>query len=250
MTAAATTLETPPAARPPVPSAQRYIRIAGVLTLLSLVCGGFGEMYVPARLIVPGDAAATAGNLAASAGLFRLGFAGYLVEAVCDVTLALILYALLRPVRKDVALLAAFFRVVSTATFAVFELCGFAALLLVGGSSYLDAFSPAQLNALALLALKVYGLGAGAFLVFYGAASLLFGWLIFRSEYMPRTLGALLAFGGLGFVVSSFVDVLAPAYTSPILMLPMALAGLALTVWFLVGTIDARAWQAKAGLSA
>ncbi len=243
----ASTAESPPGAPPPVVPAQRYARIAGVLTLLSLVCGSFGELYVPATLIVPTDAAATAANLTASATLFRLGFAGYLVEAVCDVALALLLYELLRPVRRDVALLAAFFRIVSTATFAVFELCGFAALLLLAGSPYLRAFSPEQLDALALLALKCFGLGAGVFLVFYGVASVLFGWLIFRSGYIPRTIGALLGFGGLGFVISSFVDVLAPRFTSSsLLMLPMGIAGLALTVWFLVGRVDAAAWQAKA----
>jgi hypothetical protein len=88
----------------PVGSIQTYARAVGVLFLLSIVAGGFGEAYVPYRLIVPADAAATAKNLVASNMLFRLGFASYLVEAVCDVALALMLYVLLRPVREDIAL--------------------------------------------------------------------------------------------------------------------------------------------------
>src|SRR5690349_3943712 len=108
-------------------AAQRYARIAGVLFLVSLVAGGFGEAYVPSRVIVSGDAAATARNIMAAQWLFRLGFAGYLVEAVCDVALTAFLYLLLRPVRKDLALLAVFFRLMGTATFAFAELFYYAA---------------------------------------------------------------------------------------------------------------------------
>ena len=96
----------------PAPSVQTYARIAGLLFLLSFVAGGFGEFYVPSKLIVSGDAAATAKNINASISLFRMSFAGYLVEAVCDIALAWILYVLLRPVRRDLALLAAFFGLV------------------------------------------------------------------------------------------------------------------------------------------
>ena len=84
-------------------SVQTYARIAGVLFLLSLVAGGFGELYVPSKLIASGDATATANNINASGLLFRMGFASHLVEAVCDIALSLILYALLRPVHKDLA---------------------------------------------------------------------------------------------------------------------------------------------------
>jgi hypothetical protein len=80
---------------------QRYARIAGVLFLLSFVGGGFGEAYVPSKLIVSADATTTAHNIKAFDFLFRMGFAGYLVEAVCDIALALIFYALLRPVHRD-----------------------------------------------------------------------------------------------------------------------------------------------------
>ncbi len=140
-------------------SIQTWVRIAGVLLLLTIVAGGFGEFYVPSRLIVSADAAATAKNIRDSGWLFRVGFASYLVEAVCDIALALIFYILLRPVRKDLALLAAFFGLVSTALFAVAELFYFAASIILGGAGYLKTFSPDQLNTLALLSLKLYGYG-------------------------------------------------------------------------------------------
>src|SRR5436190_10705627 len=89
-------------------SIQTWARIAGVLFLLTIVAGGFGEFYVPSKLIVSADATATAKNIVAFNPLFRMGFATYLVEAVCDIALSLILYVLLRPVQKNLALLAAF----------------------------------------------------------------------------------------------------------------------------------------------
>src|SRR2546423_9871909 len=147
---------------------QRYARLAGVLFLISMVAGGFGEAYAPSKLIVSGDATATANNINAFASLFRWGFAAYLVEAVCDIALAVIFYALLRPVQKDVSLLAAFIGLISTTLFAVAELFYFAPSLVLGGGNYLKSFSADQLNTLALLSLKLYGVGAGIFMVFCG----------------------------------------------------------------------------------
>jgi len=227
-------------------SVQTYARIAGVLFLISVVAGGFGELFVPSKLIVSADATATANNVIASKSLFRMGFASYLVEAMCDVALTFILYVLLRPVRKDLALLAAFFRLVSTAVFAVAELFYFAASLILGGADYLKTFSPEQLNTLALLSLKLYGYGGGIFMVFYGVPSILLGYLIFQSGYLPKVLGVLLALGGLGFVTRNFALVLAPAYASSFFLLPMTLAVLSLTAWLLVRGVDVAKWEEKA----
>ena len=228
-------------------SAQTYARIAGVLFLISIVAGGFGEFYVPSTLIVSADATATANNLRASQWLFRLGFAGYLVEAMCDIGLTLVLYVLLRRVHEELALLAAFFRLVSTAVFGAAELFYFAATFILGGAAYLKTFSPDQLNALALLSLKLYGYGGGIFMVFYGIPSILLGYLMFRSGYFPRVLGALMALGGLGFVVRNFLLVLAPAWASSLLLLPMTLAVLPMTVWLLVKGVDVRKWEEMSG---
>jgi hypothetical protein len=232
-------------AQPRAASIQTYARIAGILFLISVVAGGFGEFYVPSKIMVPGDASATAQNIVASNGLFRLGFAAYFVEALCDITLTLIFYVLFRPTHKELALLASFFRIVSTATFAAAELFAFATLHILG-ADYLKSFSPDQVNAIALLSLKLYGIGAGFFMVFYGVAAILHGWLIFRSTYLPKALGVLLALAGLGFVARSFLLVLAPAYAGPFLLLPMSIAGLSLTVWFLVKGVDVARWEERA----
>jgi hypothetical protein len=210
-----------------------------------MIAGYFGELYAPSRIVAPTDAAATASNIATMNSLFRLGFATYLIEALCDVALALIFYVLLRPVRRNLSLLAAFFGLISTALFAVAELFYFMPSLILSGADYLKVFTPDQLNALALLSLKVYGRAAGIFMVFYGTAAILRGYLIYRSGYLPRTLGVLLVIAGLGFVVKNFTLVLAPAYSSDVLLLPMFVSGVALTGWMLVRGVDTRKWEAR-----
>ena len=230
---------------------QRYARVAGVLFLISIVAGGFGEFYVPFVLIAASDATATANNLMASDFLFRMGFASYLIEAICDIALTLILYVLLRPVGKDLALLAVFFRLVGTAIFAFTELFYIAPSLILGGADYLKTFSPDQLNSLAYLSLRIYVYGGGLFFVIGGVGSILLGYLIFQSGYLPKLLGVLLALGGLGFVIRSFTLVLAPASASLglVLLVPTGVAFLSLTGWLLVKGVDLPKWEERARLA-
>ena len=234
----------------PAITVQTYARFAGVLFLVSFVAGGFGEAYVPSKLIVSGDAAATAENIKAFGSLFRWGFAGYLVEAACDIVLALIFYVLLRPVRKDIALLAAFFGLVGTAVFAAAELFYLAPLLILRGAGYLNTFSPDQLNTLALLSLKLFAYGGAMFTVFYGVAWVLRGYLIFRSGYLPRLLGVLMTLGGLAFITRNFLLVLAPAYAPGTLLLLMLPGGLSLAAWLLVRGVNVQRWNEQVSLSA
>jgi len=226
-------------------SVRTYTKVAGVLMLLSFVGGGFGEAYVPSKLIAANDAAATVENLKVSDYMFRLGFAGYLVEACCDVSLALIFYVLLKPVDKYVSLLAAFLGLIGTATFAAAELFYFAPTLLLRNGSYLKSFTPDQLNALALLSLNLFGLGAVIFTAFYGLGWVLRGYLMFRSGYFPKFLGVLMALAGLGFIVSNFMVVLAPHYNASWLPAFMVPGALLLTVWLLIKGVDLRKWEEK-----
>ncbi|HEY4943695.1 MAG TPA: DUF4386 domain-containing protein [Rhizomicrobium sp.] len=226
---------------------QTWARVAGFLFLLSFVAGGFGEAYVPSLLIVATDAAATAHNIKAFDFLFRLSFAGYLVEAVCDIALALIFYELLKPAGRTLALLAAFFGLLSTALFAVTEIFYFAApKLILGGAGYLKTFSPEQLDTLALLSLKLFVYGSAMFTVFYGIGWILRGYLIFRSGYLPRLLGLLMMLGGLAFVARNFALVLAPQYPSANLLLALFPGGLLLAFWLLVRGVNVAKWEALA----
>ena len=220
-------------------SAQNCARIAGILLLITILAGTFGELYVPSKLVVS-DAAATLKNISGSNLLFRASFATYLVEAICDVSLALVFYVLLKPVNRNIALLSAFFGLVSTASFAFGELFYFAPAFIQWGAE-----SIAQQVAFTQIAFAIYGNVATAFAVFYGIESVLRGYLIFRSGYLPRGLGALLALGGLGFVAKIFVFVLAPAHDSAIYALPMFVAIVPLTLWLLLKGLDRERWEAQ-----
>lgn len=224
---------------------QRYARVAGVLFLISLVAGGFGEAYVPSKLIVSGDAAATAANLKNFDFLYRLGFASFLIESLCDTALVLLLYVLLKPVNKHLSLMAAFFGLIGTALFAVAEMFFFAPPLLMGSAGYLQSFTPDQLNALVMLSLRFFGFASMIYSAYYGVSWLLRAYLIFRSGYLPKFLGVLMAIGGLGFVARNFLMILAPSYASNLLLVVLFPGALALTVWLLVKGVDVAKWEAK-----
>jgi hypothetical protein len=124
--------------------------------LLSIIFGALGEAYIPGRIIVGSDAAATAANVLQHPGLFRAGFAAYFVEGLCDVVLCVLLYFLLRPVNRSVALLSAFFGLASMAVYAVAESFYFAPALTLRDSPYLTSFSMEQRYTLALLSFKMF----------------------------------------------------------------------------------------------
>jgi len=224
--------------------AQRYAKVAAVLFLISAVIGGIGEAYVPLRLIVSNDPAATAANVRELNTLFRLGFATYLIEALADVALAVIFYYLLRPVDRTLALLTAFLGLISTTLYAVSESFYFAPSLLLGGAKYLTVFSPEQINALVLLSFRMFQTIGGLFLVFYGVGWMLRGYLIYRSGYLPKWLGVLLAIGGFGFVAQTFSFVLAPRYVTLLPLVPFMISGLVLMFWLFAKGIDAQQWEA------
>ena len=219
-------------------STKWYAKVMVLLFLGTMAGGFFGELYVPSKLIVAGDAAATAHNIQTSGFLFRLGFAGYLLEAICDIGLLWMFYLLLRPVHRDLALLSAFFGIVSTATFASAEAFYFATLGILGDGGSLGAFTPDQRTGLAMLSLKFYGTGAGIFMVFYGIASAIRGYLIYRSGYLPAFIGALFMLAGAGFIARSFMLVLYPRAAFELLLLPMFAAATSLTVWLLVKRVQ------------
>lgn len=230
-------------------SPQKYARVGGILYLFIIVAAMFGEAFVRGGLIVSGDAAATAQRIAASETLFRAGLAGEMLTCVCDVAMAMILYVLLRPVSRNLALLAALWRVTFVAIYGVAKLFEIAALVLLGHDDYLKAFDPRQLQALAYASLRVHSLGYGVSLLFFGFCCVLFGTLIRRSGYLPKALGVLLEIGGLGYVAFSLAQMLAPAFAAralfPWLMLPAFPAELGLALWLLIKGVDVAKWEER-----
>ncbi|MFY9986857.1 MAG: DUF4386 domain-containing protein [Chthoniobacterales bacterium] len=170
-------------------------RIAGVFYLLIFVSGSFAEIFIRGRLVVDGDAAATATNILGHQSLYRLGGAAALITLTCDIAVALLFYDLLKPVSRSVSLFAAVFRLVFVAVMAVNSLNYFAPLALLEGADFMTAFKTDQLQALALVALQSYNIGYDVALVFFGFHCLLIGYLIIRSTFLPQTLGVLMAVG-------------------------------------------------------
>jgi len=231
------------------PSPRHHARICGALYLYIIAAGSFAEIFVRSRLVVPSDAGATARNLVGSEALFRVGFSGELLHLACDVAVAALLYALLRPVDRTVSLLAAFMRLACDVVLAVASLSHFAALRLVGSSLPLAAVPPDQRHALALLAMRLHGDGYAISLVFFGFACLALGYLVARSGFLPRTLGALLGIAGGCYLANSFAYFLAPAVAGaifPAIFVPVFLAELSFALWLLVKGVDSPSWAARA----
>src|SRR5258708_2156845 len=190
---------------------QVYGRTGGVLYLMNIACGLFGEIFVRGHLVVAGDALTTAHRIMSSEFLFRCGIAGDLIMHITDVPMAVIFYVLLRPVSRDLSFLAAFFGMLQTAILCANKLNLVTVLLLLGGSNYLKAFDSNQLQALASLSLTLHGYGFGIGLIFFGVSCLVTGYLMFRSEYFPKFLGVLQAIAGLSYLINSFTLLLFPS---------------------------------------
>jgi hypothetical protein len=181
--------------------------------------------------------------------LFHLSFAANLIAGAAYVVVTLLLFYLLKPVNRSLSLLAAFFSIVGVAVGAVNVLSQLAALSLVGGAHYLAAFEPGQLQAMALLSLKLNAQGSDIGLTFFGFYCLLVGYLIFRSTFLPRTVGVMMAIAGLCYLINSFAYFLSPGsagHLVPYIFIPSVLGEAALTLWLLVFGVNVSKWEEMA----
>ena len=187
-------------------------RFAGLLYVLTSIVGFFAMGYVPGKLIVHGNAAATAGNIAANETLFRLGIAGELIGQAAFIFVALALYDLLKGVNRRHALLMLGLIVVSVPIAFLNELNSIAALVLVRGADFLSTFERPQRDALAMLFLNLHHYGFVVAEIFWGLWLFPLGLLVYRSRFLPRFLGVWLVFAGFAWVILSLTGLLAPQY--------------------------------------
>ena len=222
-------------------------RIAGAFYLAVILLGVFAELFARGSIIISGDAAATARNIVAHEPLWRLGLAADLVAGACYAAVTVLLYELLKPVNKSLSLLAAVFSFAGVSVGAVSDLIQIAPLVLLGGAPYTAAFRPDQLQALAYMAVRLHGQGSLIDLVFFGLYCLLIGWLIFRSGFLPRIVGALMAIAGASYLINSFAAFLAPSLDlSPYILAPPLLGEGSLTLWLLAVGVNAERWRERA----
>ena len=218
-------------------------RITGVVYLFYFLTAVCGEFFLKG-LVVDGDAAATANNILAHQPLFRLGLATGLIATSCYVAVTALFYDLFKPVNRSLSLLAAFFSLVGCAILAFASLFRIAPLVVLGGGQYLSVFEVEQLRALASLFLALYGQGVDICFVFFGVYCLLIGYLIVRSAFLPRILGVLLVFAGLGWL--TFLSPPLANYLSPYILVLGFLAELALMLWLLVMGVNVQRWKKQA----
>lgn len=146
-------------------------------------------------------------------------------------------------------MLMAFFILVATAIESVNLLNHFAPLILLGGRSYLNVFTTEQLQALAYVSLRLQSAGYNISLAVFGFYCLVTGYLIFRSTFLPRILGVLMATDGLCYLTNSFANFLAPGFAAglfPYILVPCFVAELSLCLWLLVVGVNVPKWEEKA----
>ena len=187
---------------------KKTARLAGILILIMSPFAIFGMMYVPSNLMVPGDAAATASNIMASEGLFRLGMVSDSIVFLIEIVVVVLLYVLLKPVSRTLSLVAAFSRLAMTIIQGINLLNYIAVLQLVSGADYLTVFKPDQLQALVLLFLNVQEYVTHIWGLFFALHLFFLGYLVYKSVYIPRILGIVLVITSACYFIQSFGNIL------------------------------------------
>ena len=211
-------------------------RIAGFLYLSFIILAAIANVVGRMGIIVDGDAAATAANIVANGMRFRIGFASDLLSALLFLLTAWALYALLKPLNRTLALLFVLLNMCGVALQCFSMILLYAALPLLSGGGYLDAFTADQLHAQAMFFLGLYKAGFTSAQLFYGAWTLPLGYLVFKSGFLPKALGVLLMLDCLAELVWFFQFSFLPSY--PAISYPgyavSFVAELSLTLWLLI----------------
>jgi hypothetical protein len=233
-----------PAVTAAEPSPRIVARVAGVLYLLTLLLGIFGQDVVSDGIVVPGDAAATAANILSHTSLFELGFAAFVVEMTCQIAMTALFYDLLKPVNRVVSLVAAFIGLAACTIKMFSRLFYIAPLLVLSGDQYLRAFGTAQLHALTLLSVSVNDYGTGIAMAFFGFAALVKGYLVVESSFLPRILGVLGMIAGLS-LLTFLLPTLGPRMFTVVAALGL-LGAVPMIFWLLVFGVNEERWKAQA----
>jgi hypothetical protein len=220
-------------------SLRNAARIAGFGYLMVFILGIFGNFFVFEKLIVSGDAVTTANNIIANKSLFRFGIASWVIVITFDALVAWALYILLKPVNKNLSLLAAWFRLVFVAIFGYSFVNYFSVLQLFSGAEYLKVFETNQLQSQAMLLLNTHNFAVNISYVFFGLHIFLLGYLILKSEYIPRIIGIFLLIASCGYLINCFGNFLSSAYANNktvflvFVAIPAMISELSLTLWLL-----------------
>jgi len=220
-----------------ITSQYKAARLAGLLYLIAMATGLFAEFYIrfPSTLVVSGDVAKTASNIMANERLYRMGIANNIITFAIDVVLIWALYVLLRPINRNLALLAVFFRLVETTIACIAIINYYVAMEFVSDADHLKAFDSNQIQALSILH-DTYALTFIVVAIFLGLGSTVFNYLLFKSRYIPKVLAAWGIFSSLLLLISQFAIVIFPKVEKTIIpacYAPIAIDEIALGFWLL-----------------
>lgn len=214
---------------------QKAVTVLRILYPIWMIVGLFSIVYVPATLIVPGDAAATAGNIVADELLFSMGIAGSLITQLIFIVVVLVLYRLFNTVDKNHASLMVIFALVAVPIAMLNSLNRVAALLLLSGADFLEVFSADQLQALMMFFLNLNEQGVIIASIFWGLWLFPLGYLVYKSGYFPRIVGVLVIMGGVGYLLSSFIHIVLPRYETIAAVLELMTVGeIVFIVWLVL----------------
>jgi Domain of unknown function (DUF4386) len=223
-------------------------RILAALDLFVMTAGITAQVFIADRLVDYGDASKTAANILANSSLYRLAFTIFMLEMTAQITASVMFYDLLKPVNRSVARVGAVIGLTGCGIKTMARLFFYAPLILLGGASYLAAFPPGEIEALALTLIRINNQGAAIGLIFFGFETLSRGWLLFNSGFLPRALGVLSVTGGLGWLTYLWPPLGAQAYA---LVALVAIVGtVAMNGWLLIRGVDDLKWRERAAIAA
>ncbi len=227
-----------------------YAKAGGVLYLFMIAIGAFQEVFIRGRIMAGGDAAATFANLRKMEMLWRIGITTELLMIMISIVLAMILYVLTRPVHGELALLALLFNVIALAVEGAYAIQLVEALFPLATSAYLSAFTPGQLQAMTMLAMKTHVFGFGIALLLFGPFFLVTGYLIIKSGYLPKPVGVVYQLAGLAYMFNGFMLMLAPRFAGRVLMIaaaPLLVGEMSMALWLLIKGVRIEGWRALTG---
>jgi len=216
-------------------------RIAGLCYLIVIATGLFSEVLVRQALRVSNDALATAHNIQTNEMIFRWGFVADLINFVVGLPTVLIIYFLFKRTNKLLLQIAVASVIIQTAIIGVNLLNQISPLLILSNDNYLKTFQPDQLATLSLLSLNIQAQGYAIGLVFFGVYCLIVGYVIYKSNSLPKILGIFYAIAGLCYLVNSFTMFLSKGFENPLfvyLAIPIFIGELSLCLWLLIKGID------------
>jgi len=227
---------------------KKAARIAGAIYLSMVFTAPFSLIYVPSKLIVHGNAAATADNILAHETMWRLSIFGDLIGQIIFICLGIALYRLLNSVNRTWAALMVAFVLVSAAVGFLNTLNNIAALIFFRGGEFLTVFDKPQRDALAMFFLRLHGQGIAIDQIFWGVWLFPFGLLVFRSGFLPRWIGVWLMINCFGYVVLSVIAFFFPAYSDKafLYLQPVLFGELAIMLYLLIRGANVKALPAEA----